>query len=48
MAAAISFHEGMEPRTIQEVYGRPDRSQWEEAMKEELCHGHGNFQDDFL
>ena len=36
MAAAISFHEGMEPRTIQEVYGRPDRSQWEEAMKEEL------------
>ena len=36
MVAAISFHEGMEPRTIQEVYGRPDRSQWEEAMKEEL------------
>ena len=36
MAAAISFHEGMEPQTIQEVYQRPDRLQWEEAMKEEL------------
>ena len=36
MAAAISFHEGMEPQTIQEVYQRPDRLQWEEVMKEEL------------
>ena len=36
MAAAISFHEGMEPQTIKEVYQRPDRLQWEEAMKEEI------------
>ena len=36
MAAAISFHEGMEPQTIKEVYERPDRLQWEEAMKEEI------------
>jgi integrase len=26
----------MEPQSIKEVYGRPDRSQWEEAMKEEI------------
>ena len=36
MAAAISFHEGMEPQSIKEVYERPDRLQWEEAMKEEI------------
>ena len=36
MAAAIAFHEGMEPQSIKEVYERPDRLQWEEAMKEEI------------
>ena len=36
MATTISFHEGMEPQTIKEVYERPDRLQWEEAMKEEI------------
>jgi hypothetical protein len=36
MAAAISYHEGMEPQSIKEVYDRPDRLQWEEAMKEEI------------
>lgn len=36
MAAAIAFHEGMEPQTIQEVSQRMDKLQWEEAMKEEI------------
>ena len=36
MAAAISYHEGMEPQTLQEMYKRPDRLQWEEAMKVEI------------
>ena len=36
MAAAITFHEGMEPQLIKEVQERPDRLQWEEAMKEEI------------
>ena len=36
MAAAISYHEGLEPQTLQEMYRRPDRLQWEEAMKVEI------------
>ena len=36
MAAAITFHKGMEPQSIKEVYKRLDRLQWEEAMKEEI------------
>ena len=36
MAAAISYHEGMEPSSLKEAMERPDRSQWEEAMKEEI------------
>ena len=36
MAAAIAFHKGMEPQSIKEVSERPDRLQWEEAMKEEI------------
>ena len=36
MAAAITFHEGMELQTIQEVSQRIDKLQWEEAMKEEI------------
>ena len=36
MATHIAQSEGMDPITLKEVYGRADRLQWEEAMKDEI------------
>jgi hypothetical protein len=36
MAAMTAEAEGLEPRSVKELKGRPDKVQWEDAMKDEI------------